>query len=324
MLRAVKVPTTADVTGGIVAAMRGVLADGGERVDAVMIGTTHFINAVVQRRSLAQVAVLRIALPATAGLPPFTDWPDDLAECTNGGAFLVEGGHDYDGRRFMPLDVAAVRAAAREMRARGVSQAAVTAMFSPLDRRGRGAGRRDPARGGARTLRHLSHMLGGIGLLERENAALLNAALIPLAQQTISGFLQAMQDAGIAAPLFITQNDGTVATAAQAVRFPGVELCLRPDQLDARRRLPVAACRTRWWWMSAAPPTDFGHVQAAFRARPTPWCRSAACARCSACPTCCRSAWAAAAWSIPTTARNRPAQRRLSPDRTGAGVRRRP
>ena len=84
-----------------------------ERVDAVMIGTTHFVNAVVQRRSLAQVAVLRIALPATAGLPPFTDWPDDLAECTNGGSFLVEGGHDYDGRRFMPLDVAAVRAAAR-------------------------------------------------------------------------------------------------------------------------------------------------------------------------------------------------------------------
>ncbi len=79
ILHAVKVPTTEDVTGGIVAAMRAVLAAVDASVDAVMIGTTHFVNAVVQRRGLAPVAAIRVGLPATSGLPPFTDWPDDLA-----------------------------------------------------------------------------------------------------------------------------------------------------------------------------------------------------------------------------------------------------
>ena len=52
---AVKTPTTADVTGGILDALAPPPATGavGDKpVDAVMIGTTHFINAVVQRRCL--------------------------------------------------------------------------------------------------------------------------------------------------------------------------------------------------------------------------------------------------------------------------------
>ena len=62
--------------------------------------------------------------------------------------------------------------------------------------------------------------LGRIGLLERENAGLLNAALADLARDTIAAFEKAIRDSGIAAPLFITQNDGTVAEAGQARRLP--------------------------------------------------------------------------------------------------------
>src|SRR5579859_7355732 len=53
--------------------------------------------------------------------------------------------------------------------------------------------------------------LGRIGLLERENAGLLNAALADLARETIAAFEKSIRDSGIAAPLYITQNDGTVA-----------------------------------------------------------------------------------------------------------------
>ena len=72
-----------------------------------MIGTTHFINAVVQRRApRRKVAALRLGMPASASLPPFCDWPEDLAELVRGGVWMVEGGHEYDGRPFMPLDEA--------------------------------------------------------------------------------------------------------------------------------------------------------------------------------------------------------------------------
>jgi DUF917 family protein len=56
----------------------------------------------------------------------------------------------------------------------------------------------------------LSHRLGRIGLLERENAALLNAALAGLARDAIAGFRAAIATSGIDAPLHLTQNDGTV------------------------------------------------------------------------------------------------------------------
>ena len=64
----------------------------------------------------------------------------------------------------------------------------------------------------------VSHRLGRIGLLERENAALLNAALIELARATITGFITAVR--GVAAPLYLTQNDGTMMQAEMAAALP--------------------------------------------------------------------------------------------------------
>ena len=48
----VKRPTTMDVTSGILDALKALRADPAARVpvDAVVIGTTHFVNAVVQMR----------------------------------------------------------------------------------------------------------------------------------------------------------------------------------------------------------------------------------------------------------------------------------
>ncbi|HEY8416351.1 MAG TPA: hydantoinase/oxoprolinase N-terminal domain-containing protein, partial [Thermaerobacter sp.] len=70
-----KEPTSGDVTAGITGAIRGVLRAAGcapGAVRAVMIGTTHFANAVVERR-LEPVGIIRIGLPATAALPPLID-----------------------------------------------------------------------------------------------------------------------------------------------------------------------------------------------------------------------------------------------------------
>src|SRR5262245_30100580 len=78
----IKTPTTPDVTSGITTALRHVLASSGTAtgdVAGVMIGTTHFTNAVVERRRLEPTAAVRLGLPATAALPPMVDWPNDLA-----------------------------------------------------------------------------------------------------------------------------------------------------------------------------------------------------------------------------------------------------
>ncbi|HEY1261121.1 MAG TPA: hydantoinase/oxoprolinase family protein [Stellaceae bacterium] len=222
---AVKTPTTADVTGGIVAAL-GLLARGSAAtrapIDAVMIGTTHFVNAVVQRQGLARIAAVRIGLPAAASLPPFCDWPEDLAELVRGDVFMLEGGHDYDGRPIVPFDETGMRRAARQIRSSGIRSVAIAAIFSPLDPS-------DEERARAILIEEcpdaavtLSHQLGRIGLLERENAALLNAALIGLARVTVAGFTAAIAASGISAPLYLTQNDGTVMPASLAAALPVV------------------------------------------------------------------------------------------------------
>src|SRR6266511_5400549 len=82
---AAKTPTTQDVTTGIVRALELLAAEPRARaVDAVMIGTTHFTNAVVQRRDLTPVGAIRIGLPARASLEPFIAWPPDLAALVRG------------------------------------------------------------------------------------------------------------------------------------------------------------------------------------------------------------------------------------------------
>ena len=122
---AVKSPTTQDVMGGVLESLRKLIDQAGPRahaVDAVMNGTTHFVNAVVQRRDLVRVAAIRIGLPASASLPPLVDWPADLRQMVNAMVFMVEGGHEFDGRPFMPwtkprcarrLNASVTRASAR-------------------------------------------------------------------------------------------------------------------------------------------------------------------------------------------------------------------
>jgi len=223
VLAAVKSPTTDDVTSGIGRALRDLVAAQGDhvaRVGAVMIGTTHFVNAVVQRRHLNRAAALRICLPACASLRPMVDWPGDLAALADGGAYLVEGGHEYDGRPIVPLDETAIAAAARAMRADGVDAVAVTSVFSPLtaEFEERAA---EILLNEAPDLRiTLSSRLGRIGLLERENVTLLNASLADLAAATVSAFEDAIRDSGLRVPLYITQNDGTVASVEVARREP--------------------------------------------------------------------------------------------------------
>jgi N-methylhydantoinase A/oxoprolinase/acetone carboxylase beta subunit len=223
VVRAMKAPTSEDVTTGILASLKSLGSTGllaGKKVDGVMIGTTHFINAVVQRRNLTKVAALRLGMPAAASLPPFCDWPEDLAALVCGGVWMVEGGHEYDGRPFMPLDEAAVTRAAQEMKAKGLKSVGISSIFSPLDPTHERRAAELVTAVIPDAIITCSADLGRIGLLERENAALLNAALADLSRDTIAAFENSIRESGIAAPLFITQNDGTVAEASQARRLP--------------------------------------------------------------------------------------------------------
>ena len=115
---AVKTSTTPNVTGGIVTALQNLIQETqlkAEDIQAVMLGTTHFTNAIVERKHLTPTAAIRIALPATSALPPMTDWPKDLRDGLGHHCFLVHGGYEFDGRHIAPFDPDEVRTVARQI-----------------------------------------------------------------------------------------------------------------------------------------------------------------------------------------------------------------
>jgi N-methylhydantoinase A/oxoprolinase/acetone carboxylase beta subunit len=215
--------TTPDVRDGVIDAVNSILEQPGvarEAIEAVMIGTTQFVNAFVQRRDLAPVAVIRVALPKGDGVPPFSGWPDDAREMVAGRIYMVGGGAYYTGKDYAPLDEDAIRAAALDASAAGIRDFAVSANFSPIrqDIEARTAALITAVAPDAAIT--LSTDVGGIGLLDRENAAIINACLGPLAAQVIRSLEQAIADLRIGGPIFISQNDGTLIATDVAARLP--------------------------------------------------------------------------------------------------------
>ena len=218
-----KTPTTADVYSGIVSAITEAIADAAvdsADVDCVMIGTTQFTNAVIQRRSLLPVGIIRLALPATSAIPPLTDWPDDLIVEVGRNTHLVAGGYEFDGREIAPLDERSVAEAARAFRQSGLKAAAITSVFSPMNG--------DMERRAAEIVQNeapdiaisLSCELGQFGLLPRENSTIINAALSSLSDHVVRAFRRALQELDLNVPLFISQNDGTLMRADDVQRYP--------------------------------------------------------------------------------------------------------
>ncbi len=219
----IKTPTTEDVTSGITTALRHVLDVSGTPTSAiagVMIGTTHFTNAVVERRRLQPTAAVRLGLPATAALPPMVDWPEDLRAVLGGQYYLCHGGYEFDGREISKFDPEEIKAAAADIKAKGITAIAVSSVFSPVnpEMEIRAAEILQAEVPGASVTR--SSEIGRIGLLERENAAILNACLRELAKETVVAFRRAISELGITAPLYLTQNDGTLMSSDFAEQYP--------------------------------------------------------------------------------------------------------
>lgn len=223
VLAEAKTPTTPDVTGGIATGLRTLVESSGvaaSQVQAVMIGTTHFTNAVVEGRRLAPTGVIRLGLPATEALPPMVGWPVPLLEALGGHVHLCHGGHEFDGRRISPVNRDELRRAAADFAAEGIGTVAISSVFSPVNAEAELEAAAVIAEELPDAAISLSHEIGRIGLLERENATIMNACLRELATHIVGAFHAALAELGIKAPVYLSQNDGTLMGVDYAERYP--------------------------------------------------------------------------------------------------------
>jgi N-methylhydantoinase A/oxoprolinase/acetone carboxylase beta subunit/DUF917 family protein len=222
-----KTPTTPNVTEGIEEAVRTVLSKSGlpaDKIASVTVGTTHFINAVVEQdaRRLRRVAILRLSKNFLREVPPFSEFPSGLTSIVKGYVGYLDGGLHIDGSQEAPIVESQVVEKCAEIKKLGLTAVVVVGCFSPIDEEFKQEDRvREIVR---REIPDadviVSHEVANIGLLERENASILNAAILRYAKRTVKGFRRAMEALKLTCPLFLTQNDGTLLDSAAAANIP--------------------------------------------------------------------------------------------------------
>lgn len=223
LLGKAKVPTTGDVMTGIELALGRVLSavpDAREQVSHVMVGSTHATNAVLQQRGLERVAVLRIATPVRSAIPPLVSWPAALRSQVEMASAIVQGGFEFDRTEALPLDEDGIRRFAAQVAGQRPAFA-VASMFAPVsDQHELRAEQIIREELGPEPSISLSHELGSLGLIERENATVLNASLQNVAVSITNAIRDAVSAQHLTAEVLFAQNDGTLMTADYAERFP--------------------------------------------------------------------------------------------------------
>ncbi len=232
LIHAVKSPTSLDIKTGIETSLRRLLQEADidkTQITHAMLGTTQCTNAIVERKKLAQVGVIRLGYPATASVAPYTSWPEDMVEKLSGKYALVHGGYEYDGQVLGEVDETEITALLEEWRGR-IESIAVIGVFSSL---------KNDQEFQVRDLIYqmygpefpvsCSSLIGSVGLIERENATILNAALCKVIKTTTEGFVQALEEEGISdAAVFLCQNDGTLMSIDYAKQFPILTIACGP------------------------------------------------------------------------------------------------
>lgn len=227
-----KTPTTSDVTSGIKKSLEGLFEKltasnpeiRSDEICSVTIGTTHFINAVVERdpMKLDRIAVIRLVGPCSRELPPFSDFPRDLASLINGYTCYCDGGYRINRKEISHINKSEIISNCEKIREIGLNTIAVIGMFSPVAK--------DQEIAVRKIIKDtftdwnvdivLSQEIGGIGFLERENITIINAAIKRFAISVIHSFQQAVREFGLDCQILLTQNDGTALTVKDAIRTP--------------------------------------------------------------------------------------------------------
>lgn len=224
--QSLKTATTEDLETGIYNGVKSVVENSKvdtNYIDYVSIGTTHAINAIIRRKGLLKTAVVRVCLPAGQGVPPLYTWEKDLIDSMNATFYYIKGGSEFDGRPLAGtnIDRDECLEILKELKNKNYEALVVSSIFSPVN----SGFEKEFSELAKEVLGQdfpvtLSSEIGSLGLLERENSAALNAAVIGIAHSAIKGLESSLSKLGINAKMYFSQNDGTLMSLEYAIKYP--------------------------------------------------------------------------------------------------------
>src|SRR5256712_11160800 len=142
---------------------------------------------------------------------------------------MVERRYQYAGPDFNSLDTFKLKDIGRTIVEKKFDAISITGQFSRV-RSDQEVAAAEPLRGvvGDEIPISLSHEIGIIGLVERENAAILNSATVEVAKAAARALEEALERRAIRAKLFFSQNDGTLMSVEDAERYPVLSILSGP------------------------------------------------------------------------------------------------
>ena len=225
-----KVSTSENVLDGIREALKKIISHNKinpQDIKSVMLGTTHCVNAILQRKELAKIGVIRISGPASTSLPPMVSWPQDLKDAIGENHYIIDGGFEFDGSPIAPFNKEQAKKAIRDLASK-VDGFAVVGAFSAVNSQ-----QEEQVATLIQELTDkpvtLSCHIGSLGLLERENATILNSALTNVAHKTIHALKEVLKQENLPhIDMYFCQNDGTLMTLDFALTYPILSIACGP------------------------------------------------------------------------------------------------
>ena len=220
---AVKSVTTEDPGLGILEAVSKILDKtkiSPDQLEAIMIGTTQFTNAFVENKRLEKVAVVRLGYPATISVPPCIDFSSNLRKIIGENFWILPGGYEFDGRFLGDWSEEQIKKVANEIASKGIKYIAISCVFSPINEKQEIETAKIIKKYVPDAIITMSHRIGRVGFVERENATIMNSSLGFLANKVITSFDDALKKLKIKCPFYISQNDGTLMAANIVKNYP--------------------------------------------------------------------------------------------------------
>ncbi|WP_066322087.1 hydantoinase/oxoprolinase N-terminal domain-containing protein [Bacillus sp. FJAT-29814] len=222
LLAAAKHLTTEDILTGMSVAISSVLNESGilpDQVKGVFIGTTHVLNAIYsKKKELARTALIRLTKQDIT-LEPGLDWPASLKSYIH-SIYYLKSRNGYRGRKETEGLATDLDELFTAIELGEIDSVCIVGAYSPLYEQEEMLLKGRIQEEFPTLPVTVSHKLGSIGYIERENSALLNAIISKVIRTALEGLSTIFHQHSFQCPYWLIQNNGALMSIEEAIHYP--------------------------------------------------------------------------------------------------------
>ena len=134
ILSSFKTNTSEDISSSVKLCISKVIQNRSkEKINSIIIGTTHLINDLLERKNLSKTSAIRLCGPSTRLLKPLCDWPSDIKKEGDFITNFTNGGLEFDGREISAVNKSEIQKLCEIYKKQNVESIAITGIFASVN-----------------------------------------------------------------------------------------------------------------------------------------------------------------------------------------------